>query len=355
MTPVTRRVLFAVTAMVIAAVGATAVLLAVDVYLHGRYQQSAGFNVWGYRGRTAGRKQPGEFRVVVLGGSSAYGYGVGAEDAVPAVLERLLRSRAQSPVFTVVNLAYNNEGAYSFKVTLADYRWLDYDLAVLYEGYNDLADEDHVNVAVFRHDSPLFRLTGYMPIFPIIFKEKASAMLHGGDPGAFYRNEPKTVFHTSLATRAGAGVLDATATVAKSLEAQIGRVVSEPVHHVDRSVESGCRDPWGPYCQSIASAVAYARAGGSQVIVGTQPYLNVSPAVHAAHVGQQAEMRAMLARRFSADPDVRYVDLADRVDLDDPRMSFDHMHLTVAGNLEIAGALVDSVIAMAAGRKQKTS
>jgi hypothetical protein len=355
MTPMRRRVLFAVAAAIIASGAASAVLLGVDVYLHGRYEQSAGFNVWGYRGRSVGKKKPGEFRVAVLGGSSAYGYGVGAADAIPAVLERLLRSRSQSPLFTVVNLAYNNEGAYSFKTTLQDYRWLDYDLAVLYEGYNDLADEERTNVQVFRHDSPLFRITGYMPIFPIIFKEKAAAMLNGGDPGALYRPGPATVFHAGLATRAGAGVLDATANVAKSLEAQIGRVASEPVHRVDNSVASGCRDPWGSYCQSIAAAVEFARADGRQVIVGTQPYLAVSRAVHDAHVGQQGELRAMLARRFSTDPDVRYVDFGDRLNLEDPRVSFDHMHLTVAGNQEIASGLVDPVIALAARKRTKTS
>jgi hypothetical protein len=355
MTPIRRRVVFGLAAMAIAVCAASATLLAVDVYLHGRYQKSAGFNVWGYRGPAVGKKAADEFRVVVLGGSAAYGYGVSADEAIPAVLERLLRTRAQAPVFTVVNLAYNNEGAYSFKTTLEDYRWLDYDLAVLYEGYNDLADEEHTNVQVFRHDSPMFRLTGYMPIFPIIFKEKAAAMLNGGDPGAMYRPGPKTVFNASLATRAGAGVLDATATVAKSLEAQIGRLASEPVHHVDRSVASGCRNPWGSYCQSIAAAVEHARAEGRQVIVGTQPYLSVSQSVHDAHVGQQAELRAMLQRRFSADPDVRYVDFGNRLDLEDPRMSFDHMHLTVAGNQEIAAALVDPVMAMAARRRPKTS
>ena len=41
-----------------------------------------------------------------------------------------------------MNLGYNNEGAYSFRATLEDYAWLDYDLALLYEGYNDMmADE----------------------------------------------------------------------------------------------------------------------------------------------------------------------------------------------------------------------
>ena len=42
-------------------------------------------------------------------------------------------------VFTVENLAYNNEGAYSFKATLIDYEWLDPDLVVLYAS-NDNRD-----------------------------------------------------------------------------------------------------------------------------------------------------------------------------------------------------------------------
>ena len=349
-----RRIAFAAVALAIAIGATTAALLAVDVYLHGRYERSAGFNVWGYRGAPAGRKKAGEYRVVVLGGSAAYGYGVSSDEAIPFVLERLLRAGTGSPAFSVENLAYNNEGAYSFKTTLQDYRWLDYDLVVLYEGYNDLSDR--TNVQVFRHDSPIFRATGYMPIFPIIFKEKASAMLNGGDTGAMYRKGPdKTVFHSSLATKAEAGMLDATASVAKSLEQQLGRVSTERIHHVDDSITAGCMAPWEPYCQSVASAVEFARANGRQVIVGTQPYLTVSQRVHDTHVSQQTALRAMLAMRFAADAGVRYLDFGDRLDLADRSVSFDHMHLTVAGNKTLAGLLVGPVREMAARRKQKVS
>jgi hypothetical protein len=244
MTPTRRRVLFAVAAVVIATTAVLAALAGVDVYLHGRYEKSAGFNVWGYRGRTVGKKTADEYRVVVLGGSAAYGYGVSAEDAMPAVLQRLLRARTRSPLFTVVNLGYNNEGAYSFRTTLEDYQWLDYDLVMLYEGYNDMSPI-RPNLQVFRHESPMFRLTGYMPIFPIIFREKAAVML-SGDPGAAYRQDKKTVFHASLATRAGAGVLDATAEVAEALEAQLGRM-SEAVTH--------------PWTTSILATASISRIG----------------------------------------------------------------------------------------------
>ena len=347
-----RWLTFALVTIVISIGGVTAVLLAVDVYLHGRYERSAGFNVWGYRGPSVGRKKANEYRVVVLGGSAAYGYGVTSSEAIPAVLEQSLRRRTSSPRFTVVNLGYNNEGAYSFKATLVDYAWLRYDLAILYEGYNDLS-MDRTNTQVFRHDSPVFRLTGYMPIFPIIFKEKAAAMVGGGDPGALYRGDSKTEFHAGLAAKTGATVLNTTADIARSLEAQLARVASEPTPRVEDGAHTDC-GVWSPYCRSIEVAIETARRHRAGVIVATQPYLRSSEQAHSVHIQQQTVLREFLGRRFAAQKDVRYVDLGGAVDLEDLRLSFDHMHLRPEGNEKIANLLVEPVIDMAAPQVQKT-
>src|SRR5262245_23695031 len=178
--PRSKRIVFALIAVAASLLLAGGTLVGLDLYLHGKYQRSAGFNMWGYRGPAAGRKAPGEYRIAVLGGSSAFGYGVAWAEAFPAVLEQKLKASASRPV-SVVNLAYNNEGAYSFKYTLQDYAYLDYDLAVLYEGYNDIMGGsvggptngrgEQPNLTVFRHDSAVFRLTGYLPIVPIIVRE----------------------------------------------------------------------------------------------------------------------------------------------------------------------------------------
>jgi hypothetical protein len=63
----------------------------------------------------------------------------------------------------VINLGFNNEGAFAFLPTLQDFRYLDYDIVCLYEGYNDLPGDEGPNTAVFRHESPIFRLTGLFP------------------------------------------------------------------------------------------------------------------------------------------------------------------------------------------------
>lgn len=351
-----KKIVFALAAIVGSAVAAFAALLAVDVHLHTKYQRSAGFNVWGYRGPSAGRKSKTEYRVVMVGGSSAYGYGVTWEQAIPAQLEQRLANGAHpGQTFKVINLAYNNEGAYSFAVTLEDYAYLDYDLVCLYEGYNDLiADPKRPNVAVFRHDSPVFRLTGYLPIFPMIFKEKAAAMLAGGDPGALYRDSPKTVFRPGAATTVTAGALRTVGEVGQSLERQLGRVSVEPGWHIDAPDATGCKYPWGQYCRSVATAITFALASRKQVLFISQPY-KPEPSLRLRHMEQQREAAAMVARDFGGDPRVRYVNLGEAIDLNDDQLSFDRMHLTADGNARVADQLVAPVVEMASRRASASS
>jgi lysophospholipase L1-like esterase len=54
-------------------------------------------------------------------------------------------------------------------------------------------------------------------------------------------------------------------------------------------------------------------------------------------------MSNALQRRYLPRPGVRYVDLGSAVDLSDPGLAFDGMHLTPAGNRIIAQHLIDSV------------
>ena len=351
--PRRRKLLFAFAAMLVAAAASMALLIALDVYLHRRFERSAGFNIWGYRGPVAGRKRSDEYRVVMLGGSAAYGYGTAWEESIPAVLEQDLRGRIVGPRrrFSVINLGYNNEGAYSLTYTLDDYRSLQFDLAILYEGYNDLMGDPRApNLHVFRHDSPVFRWTGYLPIFPMIFREKAAAMMTG-TTATQYRGSSKTIFTPSLATRAAAGVMRDAGEVGESLERQLSRVSGHAARHIDDPASTGCKSPWEQYCRSIMGAVALALRRDYQVIVATQPY-GAGPYFRQRHGEQQSEMAAMLDRTFPGNPRLRYVNFGDVVDLMDPSLSFDRMHLTALGNQRVAAAFVQPVVDMAAQREQ---
>jgi hypothetical protein len=341
-----RRLLFAGATVAVSFCLALATLLALDVYVHARFEKGVLVNVWGYRGPTAGRKQPGEYRIAVLGGSAAFGYGVRWDESMPAVLEREL---ARAPGrYRVVNLAYNNEGAYSFTFTLKDYAYLKYDLVCLYEGYNDLTGDDAVNRSVFRHDSPVFTLTGYLPIFPLVFREKASVMVYGDTRGV-YSALNKAVFRppASLAARTTAEALRAAASVGESLERQFARLNAGRRSTSSVSPGVDCAFPWASYCGSVRAAVEWALQQNKQVLVVTQPY-ELGAELRARHRDQQRAMEAMITRRFGGEPRVRYVDLGNVVDLADPALSYDRMHLTESGNERIAAAFVAPVLDMAA-------
>jgi hypothetical protein len=245
-----------------------------------------------------------------------------------------------------VNLGYNNEGAYSFRFTLEDFAYLKPDVVILYEGYNDIVGDGSPNTALYRHDSPVFMLTGYMPIFPLVFREKAMMLSHGSlDAGYASMRGEKNVFRPNLTARATASTLEAAASLGESIEKQLDRFAREPSRPAPASVADagGCLTPWRHYCSAIALAIDYALAHRQKIIVAAQPRPNVEH-VATRHDAQQRALADMLQRRFGGNHDVRYVSLAEAVDLHDPILAPDGMHLNPTGNRTIAEKLVQPVL-----------
>ncbi len=78
-------------------------------------------NADGFRDRLYARpKPPGTFRVVVLGDSIAFGYGVAAEDTFAKQLERRLAAAAPNRPVEVVNLGVSGYNAYNEATLFAD-------------------------------------------------------------------------------------------------------------------------------------------------------------------------------------------------------------------------------------------
>ncbi len=344
--PFSRRTRFALGAVVLGTLLPCVSLLLVDLHLHHKFERGVLYNAWGYRGPALGRKAPGEYRVAVLGGSAAYGFGVAWEDSMPRLLEE--RLAASRPSMRVVNLAYNGQGAYAFVPTMEDYAYLKYDMVVLYESYNDLlSDPARPTRSVFRRESPVFRLTGYLPIFSIVAREKASVMLYG-DTRAVYQGaqHAQTVFTPGLARKSSAEILRSAAAIQDSLERQFDHVIAHPsAPPLDEIPIGGCSGTFAAYCGLEYHAVQVARARNLKVLVVTQPYVP-SGRLREAHMAQQRELALMVDRNFKADRGVAYVNLGDTVDLADPALAFDRMHLTRAGNDRIAEALAPVVVVL---------
>jgi lysophospholipase L1-like esterase len=330
-----RHLAFAAIALGLSTVLTLGAIVTVDVVLHRKYTATGGLNVWGYRGPVVGRKRIRESRIVVLGGSTAFGYGVTWNHAFPAVLESLLREQGRR--VSVVNLAYNNEGAYAYRPNLVDYGYLRYDVVLFYTGYNDLIDG---NRTVFRRESPVFRLTGYLPILPLVLREKAMALRHGGNLEEAYRTgqagRQATQFTPTALDRGKSAGLDALARISASLERQLGRLTD--IGSVEETaVATTCDQGWNAYCRHMRSAIEEALARGARVLVVGQPYISDG------HVTQQMALEKMLRQRFGADPRVRLVNLGRALDLCDRALAWDGMHLTAAGNAHLAALLAGPV------------
>ena len=222
----------------------------------------------------------------------------------------------------IINLGFNNEGAYSFTNTLADYEYLDFDEVVLYSGYNDLS-KTKINKLNFRHRSPIFTATGYLPLLPALTLEKLSgwkrSLMHENDGIVF---TPR-VDEQRLAD------------IREKLKA-LGAAPGEQ----DQGTSATCLPQNQFYCERIVLATTAALEKGKSVLIVGEPYINE------AHIFQQNDLHRMLTVRFAQEPRVRYLDLGSTVDLRDANLCWDGMHLTAEGNRRIAAALSEPVRAM---------
>lgn len=332
-----RYALFACVAVILALVLSTGVVVAGDLYLHHKYADLVGLNIWGYRGPVVASKQPGEWRLEVLGESTAFGYGVRWDESFPAYLENDLKTQTGRRV-SVVNLAYNNQGAHSFKFTLDDYKYLHSDAALFYSGYNDLGG---ANTSIFRDDSLVFRLTGYMPIFPMIFREKAMAMRYGNLEQAY--GGGKTTFRPNITARATASALEAAVSITDSLGNQLSKNSVDAT--VDEAATEGapCGEWWAHYCGEMYESVKLALSQGKRVLIVTQPYITFKPDVMERHLDQRRHLNEFLHMKFGDDARIRFANLGDAVSVTDPSLCYDGMHLTAKGNERIAAALTSHV------------
>lgn len=330
-----RRRYFAAAAILLSAVLTVCFVAGLDLYLHRRFADAGGFNIWGYRGAPLGRKRPGERRVALLGGSVAFGFGVRSNETIPHYLQQRLNAAGGSPI-TVVNLGWNSEGAYSLPFTLKDYEDLDYDAAILYSGYNDLV----FNNQVFRHESAVFRLTGYLPILSIVPIREWLHLSNLSDT-----NGGRVVFRPTLQDQYATEAADTALRISQALDRELARFTPGEERFTPQSVTTRpgddlCAKPWGYYCRSVREATDWALSQGKHVFIVTEPWKTEQ------HHEQQAALLGMVQQRFGGNPLVHYVDMGNSVDLRDRRLCYDGLHLTPIGNAQVADHLAPEIRAL---------
>ena len=318
-----RRLAPKAAATVVSTLLVVSVLFGADLYLHRKH----GINLWGYRGPAVGQKQPGEKRIAVLGGSTAWGFGLQVGQDFPGQMQRRFAESSRTSggaSIRMLNLAYNGEGAYSFKYTLRDYDYLDYDVVLIYSGYNDLLIQDFY---VFRHRSPVFLWTGYLPLLPAMTMDKIKV----------WRNQPGKDNQPVVFVPPAANNSETIEQKPESLQRQLGPLTGSGPSNA-RAADGNCPAEWQFYCQEIYEVTDRALKEGKRVLIITEPYISDK------HVEQQRALEGMLNKRFEGRTNLRYLNLGRTIDLRDRALCWDGMHLTEEGNRRIADALIQPVI-----------
>ena len=154
------RMILAVQGVVLAGL----LLLAADLYAHKRVEMVGGVNIWGYRGAVVKQRVPGDARVLLLGGTRAYGYGASAHDTIAHALEWELTVQTQRRT-TVIDAAHMGATASDYAAMVDRHADLDPDVIVLYDDLGYAATRP-------RRSSIASAFNGYEPILPLVLEEK---------------------------------------------------------------------------------------------------------------------------------------------------------------------------------------
>ena len=154
------RIILAVQGVVLAGL----LLLGADLYAHKRVEMVGGFNIWGYRGAVVKQRAPGDARILLLGGTRAYGYGASADDTIAHALEWELTVQTRRPT-TVIDAAHMGATASDYASMVDRHADLDPDVIVLYDDLGYAATRP-------RQSKVAGAFNGYEPILPLVLEEK---------------------------------------------------------------------------------------------------------------------------------------------------------------------------------------
>lgn len=138
-----------------------------------------GHNSLGYRGKETTLKKPADtFRIVTLGASTTYGFGVNANQAYPAVLQDVLQNDYG---YTHVEVINGGVPGYTSFELLSNFQYrileLDPDLVIYYGGRND-ADTRFEDPGCYNNPSPIYGLTTYYGLWRTNFDDLSPSTLY---------------------------------------------------------------------------------------------------------------------------------------------------------------------------------
>jgi len=265
-----------------AAVIAALLTIALDVWTHTRVEQLGGVNVWGYRGPVLLTRQPDEIRIAIAGGDLAFGWGQGAGGTLAYETRRLVMldtdrpGKPRHPMISV-NIAAQGLTPAEYGGWLRHFAYLRPDvICIVADPRNHLSGKP---APVPDRKSAAFALFGYVPILPLVLREKGEV--------------------------SGSSLLIAIGRAAGAIDHAAGRVVGgAPAPRVAGESQAA-------YLAALEEVLQTALNQGAAVV------LVAPPGDSAGEASDRQAVAAMVATRFGPDRRVRFQDLSKEPQLTD--------------------------------------
>ena len=267
-----------------------------------------GWNYKGYRGVVKDLKSKDQKRVAFFGGSVVAGYGVNYRDAIPYIMEE----KFVNEEIDVVNLGFNGNGIQGIYHDVKNYLYLDYDLAVIHNGYNDCTFEKF-NKRSVRNDNFFFKNFGYLPIMKTYLQEKIYLILHPNEnksPG-----EIISEYYAKKNLKEQEIVLKP-----KWCHGNVKNKLSE------NEIKNFKKHLYKFYVPKFEETLIFLEKKNIKTIIIIQPSYN----------DLRQDIQSDIIRKLSIQyTGVVLLDLSNKMDISDKKISYDNMHYTRMGN-EIA-------------------
>ena len=270
----------------------------------------SGWNKEGYRGELRGKKKIDSKRIIALGGSTTFGYGTTNDKSWPYLLEENLKSNNIN--IDVINLGGLSHGMWAIHKDIKHYNYLDYDYAIIFNGYNDINPETLAQYSK-RHNNPIFKKFGYLPTLDVYLYEKL-ALLFYDDLAEFYaskRNKDSNdnIFFFNYKNK---------------LKSDDNKKIQEKLK---QKLEENKKEPFEDYLNEYLKVINYLNKKKIQTIIIHQPNLD----------NEILDLQKIKVDKLILNhQNIKVLNFRELIDLQNKKLSSDGMHLTFKGNKIIA-------------------
>ena len=270
-----------------------------------------GWNHKGYRGLVKEPKKIDHKRIAFFGGSVAGGYGLNYRDSMSYILEQKLFNKK----FDTVNLALSGHATHGILNAVKDYNYLDYDIAIIHNGYNDCTLKGYNFTS--RNNNPIYKYFKYYPILQLYIPEKTQLLLNKDDPNAldnYYKKKQKRKELKNLNNPTSNELVGSSLCKTifdKKIKIAFNR--SEFVDHLNSFSLA-----------NYEKILEFLTKNNKQIIVIIQPKYGADPLQEI-----QSQLIIKLVKKYK---NVKLLNLSDKINLNDPKISFDQIHNTRLGN-----------------------